>query len=574
VTPIRNADLDRNTDRGRYAEYATWYRALFVILAGAIIFGSASLIYPFGRDQAEYGYTAAAALAGKVVYRDVFCVKPPMTHLVHMLALVLFGHSMFSIRVLDLLWQAATAVVIWRIVRRLQGAGGTRGSGAGAASGGGSTSLGSAAALNLGVLAALLYLLAYFAGDFWSTAQTEGFQTLPVALAVLAVLGGGSGRPRGRWILLGGAALGCAALFKYPIALLVFPAVLLPLRPSADGARRPPAPVDQRGAPVRLLFVAGLVIPVLLTISLLVVQGALGPFLSIGFKYYPAYNFTVSGGGFYAGSVLGGVFHHLLYNHILQLMILMVLIDLIISLRRRELRVTFIIHSWWAVAFVQLVLQNKYYPYHYLPLLAPSAVVMARLAGRLGSVLGATLPGRWPMRWGFNVMVAALFLAAWFGAGFADLQRTGLKVLTGKSSLDGVYRTFAQGDYSVAADLDVARYLAGHTAPSATLFVWGFEPAVYFLARRTCASRFPYDFPLYGNFPWPELRNELMGELTAHPPAYFVVVRNDAMPAVTGSQDDSYAALTRFGTLREFLAGGYEFDTSIEDFGVFRRRGP
>src|SRR5262245_50224639 len=73
------------------------------VVAVCLFLGMPSLLFPFGRDQAEYACTADAALHGKVIYRDVFCVKPPLTPAVHGLALLAFGRSMASIRILDLL---------------------------------------------------------------------------------------------------------------------------------------------------------------------------------------------------------------------------------------------------------------------------------------------------------------------------------------------------------------------------------------------------------------------------------------------------------------------------------------
>src|SRR3954470_18541038 len=99
--------------------YRNKCRALDVtaVIGMAVLLGLPSLTYPFGKDQAEYACTADAALNGKIPYKDVFCIKPPMTPAVHAASLLLFGRSMASIRIFDLIWQAATAVVILIIAR-------------------------------------------------------------------------------------------------------------------------------------------------------------------------------------------------------------------------------------------------------------------------------------------------------------------------------------------------------------------------------------------------------------------------------------------------------------------------
>ena len=94
----------------------------------------------------------------------VFPKKPPFTPALHALALVLFGHSMLAIRILDLLWQTATALAIHAVARRL-----SRGR-------------------LVSLLAVFLYLLTYYSFRFADIAQTDGFLNLPTALAVLAFL--------------------------------------------------------------------------------------------------------------------------------------------------------------------------------------------------------------------------------------------------------------------------------------------------------------------------------------------------------------------------------------------------
>ena len=128
------------------------FLAVFVLILGA-----PSLLYPFGRDQGEYAVIARAALDGKVIYRDVFNVKPPMTHLIHQIALILGGHQMLSIRLLDLFWQMLTAILLFVLANRI---------------------------FNqklIGVISGCLYAASYYSLGFWDTAQTDGFITLPIA---------------------------------------------------------------------------------------------------------------------------------------------------------------------------------------------------------------------------------------------------------------------------------------------------------------------------------------------------------------------------------------------------------
>ena len=82
-----------------HGETACWRRTIirgaFAMLIVALL-GAPSLIYPFGRDQGEYATVATELLSGRMPYRDVFSVKPPLTDLVHVGALAIFGHSTLS----------------------------------------------------------------------------------------------------------------------------------------------------------------------------------------------------------------------------------------------------------------------------------------------------------------------------------------------------------------------------------------------------------------------------------------------------------------------------------------------
>jgi len=162
-----------------------------MVVLATLAFGSVSLIYPFGRDQGIHAFIADSVLDGKVLYRDIFNMKPPLTTGVHALALVLFGHSMTAIRLLDLLWTVATSLLVFAFARRAFGN------------------------PRAAALAGVLYSLQYYGCDFWTTAQTDGWLNLPLAVSFLLALRGwreGICR-RGVWIGAG-LGIGLAAAFK------------------------------------------------------------------------------------------------------------------------------------------------------------------------------------------------------------------------------------------------------------------------------------------------------------------------------------------------------------------------
>ncbi|MGQ9681077.1 MAG: ArnT family glycosyltransferase [Anaerolineae bacterium] len=505
----------------------------------ALALGAPSLLYPFGRDQGEYAYIATAALQGKTVYREVFNVKPPLTHMLHALALLAFGRSMQAIRILDLLWQAVTSVFLLLVAR-------------------------SAYRRHwVGVLAALIYVVLYFSNTYWDTAQTDGFQSLFLAMSVWLFL---RAQARGHIVAYAasGIAIGGAILLKYPVGLLLpLLAILALARPGH-----------------RLRGLVGLAVGAALPLTscalYLACQGAWRDFVFIQTTYIPAYTAAGRLDLSFLRSAIGKLFVPLWHNITVWMSALLAMpIELAVARRRGRLATSSPIIAWWVTALVSLIIQNKGGAYHALPFLAPHALLVAhtwtlawerfraRSKLRLLGLIGAE----------FLLLAPVLFFLS---CGYPFGPDTLIRVAREQLSLDRIHEgtafgTLGSGDYCFQADRDVARYIESHTEPSERVFVWGFEPVIYFLAHRDCASRFIYNYPLYGDFPWQAYRDALIPELEASSPRYVVIVRNDAIPWVTATNEDSAQALQRFPALQQLLVERYQLDTNIEDMTLYRR---
>lgn len=224
-------------------------------------------------------------------------------------------------------------------------------------------------------------------------------------------------------------------------------------------------------------------------------------------------------------------------------------------------------------------MQNKNVPYHALPLIAPQSIIFARLPFMLREREGAPRCLRLGAL-GLIELVVPVLLMGYLGRGYAYSHLALFDVASGRTHLQAIYQhpifdrcPYGRADdYSPRVDMEVAAYIQAHTAPEETVFVWGFEPTIYFLSQRACASRFIYNYPLYGRYPWPELRDECLMELERRPPRYIVVVRNDSIPWVTGTTDDSQQALAGFEGLVRLMTRRYELETAIEDMTLYRRK--
>jgi 4-amino-4-deoxy-L-arabinose transferase-like glycosyltransferase len=150
-----------NGDRFSPAEHRwTLMGLVFLVL----LISAPSLIFPFGRDQGTYAYTAFRVLSGEGMYSEAYAFKPPGTIFVHMLSQILFGHSMFAIRVLDILQIGLSCVLLYVVA------------------------FGLFKNKWAAVICALLFARMYLRMGYWHTAQTDNWSILPTAASMLIAM--------------------------------------------------------------------------------------------------------------------------------------------------------------------------------------------------------------------------------------------------------------------------------------------------------------------------------------------------------------------------------------------------
>jgi hypothetical protein len=524
-----------------------------LVILIVLVLGAPTLLHPFGKDQGEYAYIGAAFLNGAAIYKDVFNVKPPMTHWLHAAATTLFGPYMSAIRILDLLWQLGTALCLFgiglRLLRRWWG---------------------------WGFLAAVFYAVTYYHTDFWHTAQTDGFINFPIALSVFLVIDGLSGDKVKGWVkgwqwFAAGFLIALAVLLKYPIGLMLPVLIIIYWLAAPKRENRPIA-----------FMISGFSLPLVLFLLGLLARGALGDFLEIQLGYIPEYN---------AGFVTADnylAFSWQIFNSVLttdlKLQIFLLVLGasfLVLLFNRPKNRLLWLLPMWGFAALVHLVIQNKYYPYHALPLLAPLALMVAYLFQSLSALFDRIKPrARYVFGAGAAVLLVFMIVSPYSPYSYGDLSeryKPLMSIAKGEMTLIDYYKQDIFGAYgwpvfSSRANLEAADYLFSHSQPEDEVFIWAFEPAIYFLSQRQSASRFIYNFPLYGRFAWPAFRESVVAELTADPPQVVLVANGDAQPWLTGTEIDSAGALREFPALNDFINEQYRFDTNIAQFSIYQRR--
>ncbi len=510
---------------------------MLLVALSVFAIGFPSLYFPFGRDQGIHAFIAKLAGEGLVVYRDVFNVKPPLTTVIHWLAQVLFGESMRAIRIMDLVLVGATAAMLQRLVQRhLKSAW-------------------------LGVVSAVAFATLHYSNNYWHTAQTDGWCNPFIAAAVLlySVCLLGTVTPRRRMLLLGlaGFSVGLSFWLKYTsaVVLALFPVVQLLYR---QPIRRIVLDATAVAVGFATCVAAGLLI--------LSAQGALAAFVDIQnfLRRYvglsrPLRTLLSSTPRAVEGAPLVAI--------VAALGACACAVAVLLGKRVAE---SCALLAWLFLGVVAALAQGKGSTYHLLamdPSIAASAAVgagvLAGLVRRLGNARQEII----------TIFIVCCALVAF--SNVRSAYRYTLPVAVGDEGALRVFwegNRFAQRDFSTADNLALVDYLQRATLACDRVYIWGFEPGVYFMSQRRPVSRFVYNFPLFAAYYRQSYRDEFMSALRANPPAVFVVQHEDRIPRLAGHNRDSAEVLATFAELRTFIENGFRPQASVKRFDIYFRK--
>ncbi len=513
---------------------------LALVLFAILLLGLPTLLYPPSGDQGDFATGAQQLLRGGAMYTQVWNPKPPLTHFLYALAISIGGPQMLAVRLLDLLCTLVTAWLIYRLGRELYDP-------------------------PTGLVAAFAYASSYLGYGFDNLAEPEGFMVLPMVASIYC-LRRAEGGNLPRWVYASGVMLGLACEFKYTAVGLAV-VLLLVIWGWRQGG--------ELGRNLALLTAGFLTLLAALLLYLLA-NGAMGEFLhSIAVtSVYTSFGF----GGSFAQAVERLVSGVLIFHIGLWALAIVALVH--DFSQRRNLSAAQADTSrwlwvWLLITLLAMLVQLKLYPYHWIPMLAP----LALLAGR-GFTLAwggiSHLSNLRPML--RNLTLAALLLAL-VARPLKDVTSDYppfIAYLSGQISTRDYLSNFGglglgAGQGSVAKQ-QVADYIAAHTRPDQQMFAWGFIPDLYFLSQRQPLGRFYYSYVLIAPGYPPAWRDEFIAAMHATPPAYFVVTNHDYAPFLTGYEDDSAGQLQYFPALQAMLAHDYIAEQQIGDFSIYHHR--
>ncbi len=517
--------------------------ALGAIAILALLVRITSIAEPLGVDQCFWASSAKAVARGQVLYVDVWDHKPPGTTLMYLAAFALFGWTPASIAWADILASAATAILLFIVVRRLGDA-------------------------RMGALAAALYTTLTMPAFLFrhdgigQRAVAETFIGVLIALAAWrAVAWTQRRRPLDAALL--GVCTGAAVMFK-PNAGIYFIALLGWLAVYGRTSWR---------AIVRacLLAALGALAVPLLTLAWLWSRGAL-PQAWVALvefnRMYVSQGLTLGG---YALNFSKEVFLRMKTEPLWLAGGLGVVAAAWDLLRSRRLDPACALSIAWGAGAAVVIMTNgaRLFNTYFIQALAPLSVLAAWLfAGAARRSLLARVSAAAAI-----VLMILVLVQRHYVTKVYEPAREGLKALTGQMSHEEYLDEFGgygnnQG-YSARANEELAAYIRAHTRREDSIYLFGINGAgIYFAADRPTAHRFlRVNFYVLGDFPDPRFHlDSVARELAAARPAYLIFEQLHS-PAVLS---DATATLRDRAPIVELLRS-YRFDTQIEDFALYRR---
>jgi hypothetical protein len=230
-----------------------------------------------------------------------------------------------------------------------------------------------------------------------------------------------------------------------------------------------------------------------------------------------------------------------------------------------ELHPMFLSLSGCVIALLIVQLENKGYTYHYgilLPwadiLIGAGIANLARLFARLDR-----------MSFAVNAffLVIFLFLGSYFWSSNNTLPPRMTELIQMAQG--------AQPNGYIAGDT-IAHYVTIHSNPSDRIFIFGFQPYVYWKTGRQPATKFintihfkSSSVPMYE-------RQELLHQLFGNPPELFLVEVGDRYTSQGNTNDDSRTTiLLRYPELEQLLDNRYTPEDTLQQTIIYRlRHGP
>jgi len=516
-----------------------------IVLLISLACGLTTLWLPLGRDHGEMLFVSDLMLHGGAPYKDAWLIRPPGLLFIYGAAIAAFGKTTLTLRLLDIIWQSATALALAYLGRKFYND-------------------------LAGFFAGILYSIAYFLGnDYWNLGNGDAFIALPATLAMISLLPSNSGSKK-IWDFASGLFIGIVFLIRYNHGLIFLPAIAIIFAYEVDEQSYHFWNRLRRLAVV----MAGFIACVGLFVAYLYIKGALKDFFYILFVFLPKYAVQT-----YDEKIIRLLIAiasiHIKFGVKFILITIPAFLSIVFILVRERKKQRLVEISWLLAALIGIVSMLKFFGYHWLPLFAP----LSLLAGLFFELVHRSLANR-RIGWGLiGLAIACICVVSFFrlfGPVIIDRVRSSVALSTNQMSYQSYWKRFGNlqsgGDFSASANYLSAEYLMQHTTPGEPVFIWGNEALIYYLADRYPPTRFFSNYPIIAKWHSQSSYQTLLSDLRRKPPVFILLVSQDVMPWVTGQGRDSLTLLGLFPELRQFILDHYELTKTIENIHITKRK--
>jgi len=494
-------------------------------LAVLIVLNQANpLTTRLGRDSGMYAYVASHLVRGHTPYLSAWEHKPPGIFFIDALGLTLAGGTRWGIWSVELVFLLAAAVAGFRALEQHFGAGPALGA-------------------SLIWLAGLSLVLE--GGNF-----TEEF-SLPFSFVSLLLFGMTLRRPSSLWLYAAlGLATGCTFMLRpnnagVQVAIVLTEAVLLVLRQrtwreSLNGW---------------LALGAGFVLPLAAAAAYFLRRDAFQAFIEAAFLFNASYGGSVDP----LGAFVSGIKHLGFAAGMALAGMLVAFGDLRLQFRNRPVDPILL---WLGLDFILEVvlsgLSGRNYPHYFISWLPWMAYACALLISRV-----AVSFDRWFKRFAVPALLGTIVVLV-----LASLDTLG--------AYTSAFSRVAASKAEVQRQELLPRYVNEHTQPGDTVYMWGGEAGVNFLARRDAPTAH-FSYAQLGPSPLTErLSAEFYADIVAHPPALILDQAGEELPPLTTTKPEEWLASRNLYVtpymqeLFDFVHANYVYRTTMAGVPVYQ----
>lgn len=471
------------TPWARVAAAPSWLRILLwaggaLVLAWSVVY----LTWPMSLDQGILAWVGDVIRHGGFAYRDAFELRGPAPFYAYAALSAIFRRAEWALRALDLVILAVGATALARIARRFVDWPGA-------------------------ALGSLLFVLWYAALDFHNTAQSDGWNGAALA-ACVALLLRDSSRAKLLHAALAGVLIGLCVLSK-PTYL-----VFLGLGPLYAGYRVVARESTLRSAALEVFaFGAGAALTIASLLAYYARAGALRDLLDVHVM------FTASVYAQLDVAWLNRIQFVVKYISAGQFAIAFAFAATgFVVAWRRQRAATLLVAAWLAGTLLTVIVQGKFWPYHWLPMYAPLALLASLGVVGVAASIGAqaaSLP---------RALIAGATVLMFAGPvvdAFMHVYRAAIM-----AAVPGSRERLERVEFDVFGKRTgvmhrLATRVRGVSRNDETLLAWGNAAPIHFLADRRAPTRFGYPSILL-RIPDSDFRrryrSEFLAGLTRHPP--------------------------------------------------------